>query len=131
MIATAFNTFVLLLSGLFLVIATFKVKAGKISSGKALLLQSILLGAFFVCFQGYEWVRLISYGLTMTSSIFGACFYLLVGTHALHAVVGILALAHYWFWRGDTLDFDLMVGLSVFWLFIVGIWPILYLYVYF
>jgi heme/copper-type cytochrome/quinol oxidase subunit 3 len=37
---------------------------------------------YWVCvvlFQGYEWMRLIAYGMTMTSGLFGASFFLLLG----------------------------------------------------
>ena len=44
---------------------------------------------FFVVFQGFEWVRLIGEGLTMTSGTLGAFFYLIVGMHALHAFAAI------------------------------------------
>ena len=50
------------------------------------LFAAIGLGAFFVCFQGYEWVSLVSHGLTLTSSNYGSFFYLIVGTHGLHAL---------------------------------------------
>ena len=49
----------------------------------------MLLGAFFVLFQGVEWVALLREGLTLTSSTHGAFFYLIIGTHALHAVVAL------------------------------------------
>jgi caa(3)-type oxidase subunit IV len=51
-------------------------------------------GAFFVVFQGYEWTRLIEFGLTMQSSTYGAFFYLIVGAHALHAVAALVALGY-------------------------------------
>ena len=40
---------------------------------------SLALGAFFVIFQGYEWVRLIGQGFTLTSSSLGSFFYLIAG----------------------------------------------------
>ena len=46
----------------------------------------MLLGAFFVVFQGAEWLALIGQGLTLTSSALGSFFYLIVGSHGLHAV---------------------------------------------
>ena len=76
---TAFNTMILLLSGFFL----FRARKQFLGQPKVfpakLVLLSILFGAFFVLFQGYEWVRLISFGLTAQSSQYGSIFYLLIG----------------------------------------------------
>ena len=48
-----------------------------------------VLGVLFLAIQGSEWARLILFGLTMTSSLYGAMFYLIVGAHALHLVVAL------------------------------------------
>jgi heme/copper-type cytochrome/quinol oxidase subunit 3 len=131
--ATAFNTLVLLLSGLTLFVAGRQMKEeGPSPKVMRTYLVALLLGAFFVIFQGYEWVRLVSYGMTMTSSIFGACFFLLIGSHGVHALGALLAMA--WFYRHlsqGKLTREGLMGIQVFWFFVVGIWPILYGLVYF
>src|SRR4051812_41383193 len=97
-----------------------------------LLSQAILLGSFFVIFQGYEWVHLIRYGLSMTSGIFGATFFLLIGSHGLHALIAVIAMALvYWKLVKGSLTADGLRAMSIFWLFVVGIWPVLYGLVYF
>ena len=48
------------------------------------------LGGVFLLIQGYEWARLIHFGLTVSSSIYGGLFYTLIGFHAFH-VAGALA----------------------------------------
>lgn len=127
---TAFNTAALLLSGAMLFAAR---RAFRRDRGRARipLLISILLGAFFVLFQGVEWVSLIGEGLTLTSSSLGSFFYLIVGMHALHAVIalGLLWLTWLRLQRGGLLSSQLAVA-EVFWYFVVGVWPILYLTVY-
>jgi heme/copper-type cytochrome/quinol oxidase subunit 3 len=130
--ATAFNTFVLLLSGLFTFLAN---KAFFLpgEEGKALKLFfiAILLGTFFVLFQGYEWIGLIHYGLTMTSGPYGSFFYLIVGAHALHAVVAItiLAIACHKMKQGILTPSEFWTG-QAFWYFVVGLWPVLYWLIY-
>ncbi len=128
--ATAFNTVVLLASGIALWRAA---RAYKESSSKARrpLLISMLLGAFFVLFQGYEWVGLLREGLTLTSSNHGSFFYVIVGAHALHALVGLTVLSvAYIRLRSERLEPDFLAATQVFWLFVVGLWPFLYLRVY-
>ena len=89
------------------------------------------LGLFFVFAQGVEWSALIQEGLTLTSSNHGGFFYLIVGAHALHACAAILALGWALFRcsRG-TLTREQLLTTSIFWYFVVGVWPVLYLRVY-
>ncbi len=127
---TAFNTAALLLSGAMLFAARRAFRCDR-QRAKTPLLVSIFLGAFFVLFQGVEWVSLIGEGLTLTSSSLGSFFYLIVGLHGLHAVI---ALGLLWFtWlrlqRGWLVSSQLAVA-EVFWYFVVGVWPVLYLTVY-
>lgn len=132
-LATAFNTAVLLASGVLMALAT-RAYANPEAKAKAktLFTQAILFGAFFVAFQGYEWVKLINYGMTMTSSMFGATFFLLIGSHGLHALLAVLAMG-WMFWKmvKGTLTVDQLRSMLVFWLFVVGVWPVLYGLVYF
>jgi cytochrome c oxidase subunit 3 len=129
--ATAFNTLVLLASAVFLQRAHKSFHRGE--RGKMLrpMLLSLGCGAFFVLFQGYEWVQLINEGLTLSSSALGSFFYLMVGMHALHAVgaLGLLGYATLRL-RGGWLTPSLFGAAEVFWFFVVGVWPVLYLVVY-
>ena len=91
----------------------------------------ILLGGFFVWFQGLEWAALLQEGLTMQSSSYGGFFYLIVGSHAIHAVAALIALG--WAWL--RLDKGRLTGaqlatVSAFWYFVVLVWPVLYVKVY-
>ena len=88
---TALNSLALLVSGMVLVFTWF---AFKRDSGQARipLMLSIVLGSIFVGFQGTEWVALLADGLTMQSSAYGGFFYLIVGSHALHAVGALVGL---------------------------------------
>src|SRR5690242_16266011 len=83
---TAFNTLVLLCSGVALYFAQRAFKQDPASARRPTLI-ALLLASFFVCFQGVEWMRLLREGLTLSSSNHGAFFYLIIGSHALHAVV--------------------------------------------
>jgi cytochrome c oxidase subunit 3 len=128
--ATAFNTLVLLASGVALYLAGRAYKRQPVSAQRPFAI-AIGLGAFFVVFQGVEWVRLIGEGLTMTSSNLGAFFYLIVGMHALHAFVTIAILCRMWV---SLSHLKLAPGTfqagRLFWYFVVGLWPILYIQVY-
>ena len=127
---TAFNTAILLLSGALLAVANRRARE---SYEKALFYVggAIATGLAFVLLQGVEWVRLIREGLTMTSSAHGAFFYLIVGAHALHAVVAIAALAAgYIPMRRGMLSASQFAATQLFWYFVVLLWPVIYLRVY-
>ncbi|MCH7530336.1 MAG: heme-copper oxidase subunit III [Gemmatimonadetes bacterium] len=127
---TAVNTAALLVSGVVLVFAqvAFKKEA---SRARVPVLIALLLGLFFVGSQGAEWVALLGEGLTIKSSTYGGFFYLIVGAHGVHAIAAILALGWVWYELDKgRLDEVQLATVSVFWYFVVLLWPVLYLNVY-
>jgi cytochrome c oxidase subunit 3 len=127
---TGINTAILLLSGVLLWIANRHMNAEP-ERGQRYLAGAIATGTTFVLLQGVEWVRLLREGLTMTSSNHGAFFYLIVGTHALHAVVAIIALTWvYILMRGGKFARSTFAAVQVFWYFVVILWPVIYVRVY-
>jgi cytochrome c oxidase subunit 3 len=127
---TAFNTAILLLSGALLFVADRRARESQ-EKARPYVAGAIITGAAFILLQGVEWVHLLREGLTMTSSSHGAFFYLIVGAHALHAVVAIIALAAVYFpMRRGMLSPARFAATQVFWYFVVLLWPIIYLRVY-
>ncbi|MBM4183348.1 MAG: heme-copper oxidase subunit III [Gemmatimonadetes bacterium] len=127
---TAVNTAALLVSGIVLLLSWFAFRREP-SSARIPLALSILLGGFFVYAQGTEWVALLGEGLTMQSSTYGGFFYLIVGTHALHAVGALAALG--WAWarlNKGLLTETQLATVAAFWYFVVLVWPVLYIQVY-
>lgn len=129
-IATLLNSAVLLFSGGALLIAHLAFRR-RTAEARTPLLVAVGCGAFFVLFQGREWVALIARGLTLTSSPYGSFFYLIVGTHALHALGAIVALA----WsltrlRAGRLTANQFYTVETFWYFVVLVWPLIYVRVY-
>lgn len=129
---TAFNTAILLLSGALLLIANRRARGGaSYEKARLFVAGAIATGIAFVLLQGVEWVALLREGLTITSSAHGAFFYLIVGAHALHAVVAIVALAAtYVPMRRGTLSPSRFAATQIFWYFVVLVWPVIYLRVY-
>jgi cytochrome c oxidase subunit III len=128
---TAFNTALLLASGVLLYVASRRRRQFASKTARNLWLVAIVLGATFVLLQGREWVGLIAQGLTLQSSALGSFFYMIVGLHALHAVVAIAVLVLLWMrmGRGPVPTPTLAAG-EIFWYFVVGVWPVLYWRVY-
>lgn len=131
---TAVNTFILLLSGVTFYFTLGALKASQEALFKKLLTLTAVLGLVFLLVQGFEWVRLLHFGLTLHSSIFGGFFYCLVGIHAVHVAGGLAALlfvlARAWndaYSAGKSLGVELC---RMYWFFVVGLWPILFALVY-
>jgi cytochrome c oxidase subunit 3 len=128
--ATAFNTGVLLLSGVVLLLGQ---RAFRLDPDRAarFVLAAALLGAGFVGLQGREWYDLLREGLTMTSSTHGAFFYMIIGFHGLHAIAAILSLGYaYQLSRRGRLSQAVLSTVQIFWYFVVLVWPVLYWRVY-
>jgi heme/copper-type cytochrome/quinol oxidase subunit 3 len=128
--ASVFNTLVLLASGAALFAAHLRYKKGKNAFGLGV--AALGLGAGFVVLQGREWLKLLAQGLTMTSSPLGGFFYLIVGTHALHAMVALAVLgvvvARL---RRGIIRPGFFFGAQALWYFVVLMWPVIYGRVYF
>lgn len=128
-LVTGFNTAVLLFSGALMIAAGWKHGSER---SKSLFAMAIAGGLFFLGVQGYEWSNLLKYGMTMTSGVFGATFFLIIGCHALHVIAAVIAML--WFFRLYALDRfgkEGMLALQIYWSFVVLIWPVLYSLVYF
>lgn len=133
---TAIDTVVLISSAVSLYL--FRIRSKKhnyaLQNSRGLLVTTLILGATFLAIQGSEWVKLIGYGLTAHSSLYGAFFYTLIGIHGAHVLVGLSILLYLFFKLRRNGDFEVsdnrIIVCSMYWYFVVAIWPILYILVY-
>jgi len=133
---TGVNTVVLLLSGVTMFRTwQFLNRWNKREVLKWLTLTAIG-GTVFLLVQGFEWVRLIRFGLTLSSGVYGGTFYTLIGCHALHvfgAVVWLLVVLFRLRFRPGAYGPNRTVGIKLvgmYWFLVVALWPILYGLVY-
>jgi len=131
---TGVNTLVLLASSVAMV-AAMRALDGR--DARALVRRLLLaggLGAAFLLVQGYEWVRLVSYGLTVWSGAYGTTFYTVIGTHAAHVVAAVVWVAVTAWLAGAGRITEGRAGVlracAIYWHFVVALWPILYVAVY-
>ncbi len=131
---TAVNTVILLASAVTMRLSLRAVRVNAQRQMIRLLAVTAVLGWIFLIVQGYEWIRLIHFGLTLSSSVYGALFYTLIGFHGLHVLgaliwlLVVLVMA-----RKRPFSAKYHVGLQVcamYWTFVVGLWPVLYGLVY-
>jgi len=131
---TGINTVVLIASA---VTMRLSINANQHGDGARLirwLSWTASLGVIFLTIQGFEWVRLIHFGLTVSSSVYGGLFYTIIGFHALHVFGGLIWLVIVWLKaRSGGITKQNYVGLQIcamYWVFVVALWPALYGLVY-
>jgi cytochrome c oxidase subunit III len=131
---TAFSTFVLLASS----VAMLGTRRALVRRDPRALLTALgrtaALGALFLTIQGYEWIRLVRFGLTVSSGAYGSTFYTLIGAHGLHvvgALLWVLVIARL-VTGGRPLPAraGAVRACAMYWHFVVLLWPILYVAVY-
>lgn len=131
---TGLNTIVLLLSGFTMFKARQAIRQGLQNALRNRLFLTGLLGVIFLAVQGYEWVRLVHHGFTLSSGVYGSIFYVLIGCHALHVLVAVFwLLAVFIGATAGRFSVDRHVGVEVcaiYWAFVVLLWPVLYVLVY-
>ena len=131
---TGINTALLLLSGYTMFQARRAIQKSQVKQLRNWLLLTGGLGLLFLGIQGSEWVQLIRNGLTLQSGVYGGIFYVLIGCHAVHVlsaviwlfiVFGMAMAGHFSAERHVGVD-----TCTIYWIFVVALWPILYVLVY-
>src|SRR5262249_16526120 len=131
---TGINTLILLYSAVTMWLANRAIRLGQQRALAPMLLRTAVLGVVFLVVQGYEWVKLIGYGLTLSSGVYGATFYTLIGCHGLHVFGAVIWLLGVWR-RATRKRYTAtrrtgVVLCGMYWLYVVGLWPVLYWLVY-
>jgi cytochrome c oxidase subunit 3 len=131
---TGVNTAILLASAVTMNLSVRAARADAIATLIRYLTMTALLGAVFLVVQGYEWVRLIHFGLTASSSVYGGMFYALIGAHGAHVFGGLIWLFVVWIQarrrRFSKSGYAGVQTAAMYWTFVVALWPVLYGLVY-
>lgn len=130
-----FLTICLLSSSLTIHFASKLLQRGKVRSFSLCWLLTIALGAIFLAGTFREWRHLIyDDGLTIQTNLFGTTYYSLVGLHAFHVTVGLLALTTVWLFafRGQVTQHHAkrVEVLSMYWHFVDAVWVVVFTVVY-
>ena len=133
--APIFYTICLLSSSLTIHVAVRRLSAGRIVAFGFWWLLTIVLGCVFLFGTAREWAHLIhEEGLTISTNLFGTTYYSLVGLHAFHVTMGLLALtAVAIFCFASKLqrnDAERVEILSMYWHFVDAVWVIVFTVVY-
>jgi cytochrome c oxidase subunit 1 len=128
------STFVLLMSSLTMVLGVAAIQGRDVRAARRWLLATAALGGVFLAGQVYEFNHFVHEGLGLTTNLFGATFYVMVGFHGAHVTAGVIWLLTLWvlLTRGrlgarDETVVD-MVGL--YWHFVDVVWIAIFTLVY-
>ena len=129
------NTLILLSSGVTVTIAHHALRAGHRKQLLLFLGLTVLLGGFFLFFQGEEYIHAYKeLNLTLGSGIYGSTFFMLTGFHGAHVTLGTIMLAIIWlrcfkghFSKDDHFAFE---AVAWYWHFVDVVWLGLFLFVY-
>jgi len=128
------NALVLIASGFAMYKALREIRRDRREAAIKWIIATALLGAAFLTVQGFEWLRLVGFGLTVSSSLYGGIFYTAVGAHGLHVAAAMVALL--FVLRGaiagryTSSDCHGVEVCWLYWSFVVVLWPILYAFLY-
>ncbi|OGQ21383.1 MAG: cytochrome oxidase subunit III [Deltaproteobacteria bacterium RIFCSPLOWO2_02_FULL_44_10] len=130
-VAGAFNTFILLTSSLFVVLAHKAAEARDTVSAYKYLWYTIGGGGIFMMVKAYEYTTEITHGFTMFKSVFWSFYYTATGLHGLHVLAGmlIMAIISRDVKKGENLHRVEAIG--IYWHFVDIVWiflfPLLYI----
>ncbi|MDO8894011.1 MAG: cytochrome c oxidase subunit 3 [Nitrosomonas sp.] len=131
----AFNTLLLLLSGVTCTLAHHALKENRRDGLKKWLLATIFLGALFIGCQAYEYIHAYNdLNLKMTTGAYGSTFFMLTGFHGFHVTVGAIMLTVIYF-RSLAGHFTPehhfgFEGVAWYWHFVDVVWLGLFVFVY-
>lgn len=130
-----FFTVCLLSSSLTIHYSLKLLRGGKRRSFALWWLLTLVLGAAFLAGTLLEWRHLIyDEGLTIQTNLFGTTYYSLVGLHAFHVTVGLLALTTVLLltFRGYVArhHVERLEVLSMYWHFVDAVWVVVFTVVY-
>jgi heme/copper-type cytochrome/quinol oxidase subunit 3 len=130
-VAGAFNTFVLLTSSLFAVLAHQAAESKDGSRAARFLWFTIAGGLTFMVVKAFEYTNEITHGFTMFRDTFWSFYYTATGLHGAHVLAGMTAMAIVALQarRNENLHRVELVG--IYWHFVDVVWiflfPLLYI----
>lgn len=134
MAVTTINTFILLGSAYTMSRALRAIRGGNRRGLARGLLATALLGVIFLGVQGSEWIRLVRFGLTLSTGPYGATFYTLIGIHGFHVLGAVIWLLMVFIGASrHRFSAENPVGVELsgmYWYFVVALWPVLFTLVY-
>ena len=130
-VAGAINTFILLTSSLFIVLAHAAAQKGEADRAFRFIWLTIFGAVAFLMVKSVEWYGEISHGLTIRKSLFWSFYYTAAGIHAFHVIAGAIIMAIISFDVKKNVNMHRVELIGLYWHFVDIVWiflfPLLYI----
>jgi heme/copper-type cytochrome/quinol oxidase subunit 3 len=130
-LAGAVNTFVLLTSSLFAVLAHQAAEHNDGKKAARFLRFTVLGGLAFLLIKSAEWTNEIQHGFTITSSTFWSFYYMAAGLHGLHVIAGMIIMLVIAADAAKGRELQRVETVGLYWHFVDIVWiflfPLLYI----
>ena len=127
----ATNTFVLLTSSLFAVLAHQAAERGDGKTAARYLYMTTGGGLVFLTIKAFEWTGEISHGMTITANTFWSFYYTAAGIHALHVIAGMIIMLFVAQTAKRNEELHRVEIIGIYWHFVDIVWiflfPLLYI----
>jgi cytochrome c oxidase subunit 3 len=133
---TAFMTFLLIVSSVWMVLALAAIQEGNKARFQKFLGLVILGGAMFLGCQAYEWTHLLGHrlpelGIAFSNHLFATTFFVLTGFHGMHVTGGVIynscVLAAVSRGRYEAKHVEIA---GLYWHFVDLVWILIFTFVY-
>ena len=127
-----FNTAVLIISSITMVMAHASLKLDEFGKYKTYMGATILLAFTFLAVKGYEYWEKVSHDHLPAESTYLAIYWTLTGLHGLHIVGGIIVNSYFWgpgsaMWRTKREQFiNRVEAAGLYWHFVDLVWIFLF-----
>jgi len=129
--AGALNTFVLLTSSLFVVLAHQAAERKDGATAFKYLWMTIGGGGIFLCVKAFEYGTKFSHGIGITTDVFWSFYFIATGLHGLHVMAGMLIMAIISFDVRKHKELQRVELIGIYWHFVDVVWiflfPLLYI----
>jgi cytochrome c oxidase subunit III len=130
-----FTTICLLSSSFTIHLSISALRRGKTRAFAAFWFATLALGGIFLIGTGHEWHALIYHkDFTIQTNLFGTTYYSLVGLHASHVIIGLIALTVVMifasFGKVKPEHSERCDVLSLYWHFVDAVWVVVFTVVY-
>ena len=131
----SFNTTILVLSSVTCQLGVFAAERGDVKKLRKWFAITLLMGAYFVGGQIYEYSQLVHEGLALSTNAYSSAFYLTTGFHGLHVTGGLLAFVFVLLRTYQTKHFThgqatSAIVVSYYWHFVDVVWIGLFTVIY-
>jgi heme/copper-type cytochrome/quinol oxidase subunit 3 len=133
---TAFMTFLLIVSSVWMVLSLSAIQKGDLARFKKFMGLTILGGLVFLGCQAYEWTHLITHtlpehNLSFSKDLFATTFFVLTGFHGLHVTGGVIYNICVWLAvsRGRYQAKHVEIA-GLYWHFVDLVWILIFTFVY-